>query len=156
MIRETGIVTAVDGDNIEVASQLKTGCSGCSQRNTCGAGLLSKAFPNRTSTLKLHNPGEFTPGQQVELQMAETTMAGYSLLLYGAPLLSLLLGAGLGQWASGGSELAAIGAGFGAFGLSFAILKRWLAGRHLQVQSLLSVHPTSSETAQADCPDRQE
>lgn len=141
MIRETGVVTAVNGDQIEIASQLKTGCSGCSQRNTCGAGLLSKAFPERRSAIKIRTHGIYQPGQQVELQMGEATMAGYSLLLYIAPILALLFGAALGQWLSGGSEVAAIGAGFSAFGLSFVALKRWLGCRKLQVQRLLSVQP---------------
>lgn len=147
MIRETGVVTAVDGNHIEVASQLKSGCTGCVQRNTCGAGLLSKAFPDRTSTIKMQAEGSFNQGQQVELQMAEAAMASYSLLLYIAPLLALFIGAGVGQWLFAGSELAAIGSGFTMFAFSFVVLKRWLGCRKLQVQQLISVHPTPPESS---------
>ena len=144
MIRETGVVTAVDGHHIEVASQLKSGCSGCAQRNTCGAGLLSQAFPERTSAISLKTEDTFSPGQQVELRMAESAMARYSLLLYLVPLLALFTGAGIGQWLIAGSELAAIGSGFTAFAISFMALKHWLGRRKLHVQQLLTVYPALS------------
>ena len=145
MIRETGVVTEVEGNYIQVASQLKSGCSGCAQRNTCGAGLISKALPERTSTIRLQAEGVYTPGQHVELQMAEATMAGYSLLIYLVPLFALFSGAGLGQWLFAGHELAAIAGGFIAFAGSFLVLKRWLSCRKLRVQQLISVQPSSSE-----------
>lgn len=144
-MREIGKVTAVDGSNIQVSTDLKSGCSGCVQRNTCGAGILSRAFPNRRGQFNITSNEGFTVGQTLELELAESTLTRYALALYFLPLLALLAGASLGNWLQPAHEGLAIGLGALAFGLSFFALKRVLKHQDSRAQSLLKVHPLSKK-----------
>lgn len=139
MIRELGQVIAVNGDEITISTQLKSGCSGCQQQNHCGAGLLSKAFPQRRGEFSLHTKQQFAVGQEVELQLPEAALAGFSLAMYLLPLLALMLGAALGQFLWPQSEAPAIALSAVAMGVSFYLLRRYLRHRDVKVQALLQV-----------------
>lgn len=139
MIRELGQITAVEGNYITISTQLKSGCSGCQQQNHCGAGLLSKAFPQRSGEFSLHSEGHFAVGQQVELQLPESALARFSLAMYLLPLLALLLGAALGQLLWPQSEGPAIMFAAVSMAVSFYLLRRYLHHRDVKVQALLQV-----------------
>lgn len=139
MIRELGQVTAVDGDYITISTQLKSGCSGCQQQNHCGAGLLSKAFPQRSGEFSVRNEQRLRVGQQVELQLPEAALARFSLAIYLLPLLALLLGAGVGQLLWPHSEGPAIALAAISMAASFYLLRRYLDHRDVKVQALLHV-----------------
>ncbi|MGI0152285.1 SoxR reducing system RseC family protein [Pseudidiomarina sp. WS423] len=144
MIRELAEVIAVDESSLLVATQLKTGCSGCAQQNTCGAGVISKAFADRRAQFRVAKPmGDFRVGEQLELLLPEQTLTHFSLLMYGLPIVVLTLLAMLltkfTSWPEGWIILTA----FAGFGLSFIGLKKWLSQRDIQINKQLKVEQIS-------------
>src|SRR5690554_7289758 len=140
MIRELAHVVAVEADSLVVSTELKTGCGSCAQQSTCGAGIISKAFSDRRAEFQVRKPaGEFQPGQQIELLLPEQALTQLSLLMYGMPLLALLVTAlGLTQLTSISEGWVIISA-FLSFAFSFYVLRRWLHHRDVQVSQLLRV-----------------
>lgn len=139
-MREIGKVTAIEGNSIQISTELKSGCSGCVQRSTCGAGILSRAFPNRRGHFNITSSENFVVGQTLELELEQSALTRYALALYVIPLLALLAGAGLGSWLQPNHEGLAIGSGALAFGLSFFALKRVLKHQDSKAQRLVTVH----------------
>lgn len=149
MIRELGEVTAVDTGWVEVATKLKSGCSGCAHQNHCGAGLLSKALPQRNGRIEFAMEHSFQVGEQVELLMPEQSMVRYSLLLYGIPMLALMLSAMVGHWLWPNHELLVIGFTAAITGISLVLLKRYLHGRNGQIRQAL--HIQTRTNSDIDC-----
>ncbi|RUO41191.1 Fis family transcriptional regulator [Pseudidiomarina aestuarii] len=143
MIREHAHIVAVEANYLLVSTQLKTGCGSCQQQNTCGAGIISKAFSDRRAEFRIAKPeqGQFRAGEMVELLLPETALTKLSLLLYGTPLTALLGVAVLTTSALQWPEGAVILASLLAFGLSFWSLKRWLKKHDLRVNQLLTIQP---------------
>lgn len=140
MIRELAEVVAVEADRLVVSTELKTGCGSCAQQSTCGAGIISKAFSDRRAEFHVRRPaGEFQPGQHIELLLPEQALTQLSLLMYGIPLLALLVTALGLTLLTTISEGWVIISAFLSFGLSFYGLKRWLHHRDVQVSQLLRV-----------------
>lgn len=139
MIRELGEVVEVSAGKVVISTHLKSGCSGCEQQSRCGAGLLSKAFPNRRGEFSVAGNYDFTPGQQVELQLPEQALTRFSLLLYIIPLLALLAGAAIGQLFWPEYEPLSILSGALFMAASFYLLRRYLRHRDVKVQGLLQV-----------------
>ncbi len=140
MIREIAEIVAVEKQRLVVSTQLKTGCGGCAQQNTCGAGIISKAFSDRRAEFSVSRPaGDFHVGQQIELLLPEVALTKFSLLMYGIPILTLLLIASVLSNVAWMSEGWVIIAAFVGFGLSFKGLRSWMKKRDLQVSQLLSV-----------------
>ncbi|RUO36341.1 SoxR reducing system RseC family protein [Aliidiomarina sanyensis] len=138
MIRELGEVTSVDGQRVTIKTQLKQGCGGCKQQSHCGAGLLSKAFPQRRGELDVWMEQAPEPGTQVELLLPEQAMVRFSVWLYLLPLLALFIGAWFGSalmYHEGWSILFATI----SFAGSFWVLNRWLRKRDVQVRALMQV-----------------
>ena len=140
MIREIGQVTSVNDNWVTITTQLQQGCGGCKQQNHCGAGILSKALPNRRGEVEIWLANPPTLGSNVELWLPEKAMLKFSVLLYLLPILSLLVGAFLGQRIFPNSEGLVILLAFTSFGLSFYGLKRWLQRRDLQVRELMQIN----------------
>ncbi|MDX1704893.1 SoxR reducing system RseC family protein [Pseudidiomarina sp.] len=140
MIREVAQITAIHPDSLQVTTELKTGCSGCKQQSTCGAGIVSKAFSDRRAEFLVQRPpGDFMVGQQVELLLPEAVLTRFSLLIYMVPILVLLLSAILLTQALEWPEGQAILGSLLTFGASFWLVRRWLHLRDVQVTQLLSV-----------------
>jgi sigma-E factor negative regulatory protein RseC len=140
MIREVAVVQAIEADFLQVSTELKTGCGGCAQQSTCGAGIISKAFSDRRATFRVARPqGQFTVGETVELLMPEQALTQASLLIYGVPLLALLSVAIVAQTLLGLPEGMSILLALVGFAASFVGLKRWYQMRDLQVTQLLQV-----------------
>ncbi|RUO55815.1 SoxR reducing system RseC family protein [Pseudidiomarina homiensis] len=140
MIREVAVVQAIENDHLEVSTELQTGCGGCAQQSTCGAGIISKAFSDRRATFRVARPdGQFTVGETVELLMPEQALTQASLIIYGVPILTLLAVAIMTQGLLGLSEGVSIVTALVGFAASFVALKRWYQMRDLQVSRLLQV-----------------
>lgn len=140
MIRELAEIVRVETDFLWVSTELKTGCNGCAQQNTCGAGVISKAFSDRRAEFRVHKPaGQFRSGQQIELLLPEQALTRYSLLVYMVPIFALLFIAILTGQLLTLSEGWVIVSAFSGFAVSFYLLRRWLQHRDIQVAQLLSV-----------------
>ncbi len=147
MIRELGEVTAIDKGWVQVTTQLKTGCNGCQHQNHCGAGLLSKAFPQRSGVISIPIEHDFKVGEQVELLLPENAMVRFSLLLYGVPILAIALGALIGQWLWPTQELAVIAFTAAIGAVSVYTLKLFLQGRDTQIRKSLQIQTLTNSDA---------
>lgn len=147
MIRELGHITAISNGQVTIQTQLKSGCSGCAQQRTCGAGILSKAFPQRRGEFIVPNPhldstltqAPLAVGQAVELELPEEALSKFSLAVYLLPLLALIAGAAVGHKLNSSSELLSIALGFSAFGCTFWLLRRYLKHRDVKIRAMLQV-----------------
>lgn len=88
---QTGVVVALEGPLAKVRAMRSQGCAAC----TCSGG--DNAQNGREHILFAYNPNGAAVGQTVRLEMRADRTAAASLILYGAPLLGLFLGAWLGS-----------------------------------------------------------
>lgn len=121
MIREVAIIKTVEQDTLLVTTELKSGCSGCAQQSNCGAGIISKAFSDRRAEFRVAKPAgmNFVAGEQIELLLPEQMLTRASLLIYGVPLMALLITALVAQLLFGISEGSAILLSLTGFAASF-------------------------------------
>jgi sigma-E factor negative regulatory protein RseC len=133
MLTETGRVVAVDSDTLWVETVSTTACGSCSAKSGCGQNLLARWASKRTYlkvALEGRDPIAFEVGDLVTVGIPEDVVVTSSLLMYCLPIILLLAGAGLGQYATG-SEAASMLAGLIglAIGGLAAKLYTGLAGR---------------------------
>ena len=80
MISERAEIVAIHDDYLTVSTKLKSGCGGCVQQNTCGAGIISKAFADRRAEFIVQRPSgmQFALGDHIELDLPQTMLTSYS------------------------------------------------------------------------------
>lgn len=121
-MQQHGKIIAVDGCKLWVDVSRQNACMSCAAKNGCGTSLLERALPNSGSVFELAAPtDQFTVGETVDIAIDESKIVGMSLLIYGLPLLCLLLGAvgGNALWHNDGAAIAGALLGFGAgFGIT--------------------------------------
>lgn len=146
MIREHAHIVAIESNYLLVSTQLKTGCGSCQQQNTCGAGIISKAFSDRRAEFRIAKPADqqFHVGETVELLLPESALTKLSLLLYGTPIAALLGTAVLTTSGLQWSEGWVIVASMSAFAGCFWLLRRWLKRHDIRVNQLLAIQPLQS------------
>lgn len=93
MIEEQARVIGVSGDVAEVATVRHSACGGCAAKQGCGTSLLAAWFPQRELTFRLQNPVDARVGDTVVIGLNEGALQRSSLLVYGLPLMGLLIGA---------------------------------------------------------------
>lgn len=145
IVRERAEIIAIDDDLLTVSTALKQGCSGCAQQQSCGAGIISKAFSDRRQQFQLRRPlhGQWQIGDQVELQLPQQLLTKLSLLLYGLPLLVLLTSALLTQLLLVWPEWAVIVSSGCSMAACFVLLKQALSRHDVKVQALLKIQQSS-------------
>lgn len=97
MIEERGQIVSREGDYAWVETERQSACSSCSAKKGCGTGVLSKVYSNRFSRVKALNHINAKPGEQVVIGLEEDALVRGSLVVYGLPLLTLILTALLGR-----------------------------------------------------------
>lgn len=134
MLREEGIVVALEGAYALVANHRKSACGRCHAEASCGA--LSGDLGKKSVSIRAHNPVHAEVGQKVLLEMEAGQFLRDSFLVYVFPIVAMLLVGLLVQswthaWAGESSETFGALAGLGALGLSFYGLRRYnLTIRH--------------------------
>ncbi|MEJ1296412.1 MAG: SoxR reducing system RseC family protein [Candidatus Sedimenticola sp. (ex Thyasira tokunagai)] len=98
MIEEQALVISTDGEFAIVETERKATCGGCAGSSTCGVSAISKVFGQRRSSFKVLNGIGASPGEQVILGLAESTLLKSSVILYLVPLFSFFLFSLLGRW----------------------------------------------------------
>lgn len=146
-MKEIAEVVAVNGQHITLSTELKSACSGCVQRSHCGAGILSKVFADRNAQFTVHSDVPVSVGDQVELHMDESDFTRYAILLYGLPIIVLLIIAALLSSLSPLSEGFIIIFSFVAFGATFMALKHRFKQRDVKVQQLIQVNTVTPENS---------
>lgn len=95
-MQEKAVVVQVDSDFIWLDSnEGQSGCNTCSAKTQCGTGLLSEYLQQKSSQLRLYRRDfpQLKLGDKVLISIEENLLIKISLLIYGLPLLMLLLAA---------------------------------------------------------------
>ena len=131
MIEEQAIVTGLDGDLAMIRMQRQSACSQCELNKGCGTGAIGRLLGHRSKPLAIRNNLNLEVGDSVLLGLPDKAFLKASLLIYGLPLMALIGGGLLAQWAVAESELSVIiisTAGFiTALSLSGLIAKKYFS-----------------------------
>ncbi|WP_416307775.1 SoxR reducing system RseC family protein [Neptunicella sp. SCSIO 80796] len=148
MIEETGIITAINGAQICVETQIKSTCSGCQVNSHCGTGVVARALSPKKQQLVLDCYQQVQIGQQVKLGIPEQTLLAASALVYLLPVVTLLLTVILAQlWLE--TEGAVIVTALITSTLSFMAVRLLLQRQPEQYQpKLIAVIPQSISVTQ--------
>ena len=155
MLREEGIVKAVNGDRAEVQTRVKSACGGCSAKNGCGTSLVASLFPQRGHNFIARNSVGAKPGDRVVIGLDESDLQLASLMIYLLPLLGLIGGALSGIYlarllGSGDGELLSILLGAGGMAAVLLLVRARsysLAGRGERFEAeILEVIPPALVT----------
>lgn len=92
MIETEGKVVAIEGEDALVEVQNNTGCSSCSSNTSCGQSLLSGLFNREKKPIRISNNIQAKVGENVIVAFEARSLQNLSFLIYGLPLLFLLLG----------------------------------------------------------------
>jgi sigma-E factor negative regulatory protein RseC len=129
MIEELGTVVDLQGDLARVRTERHRACGGCAADGACGTSLADRLLGRRPVVLLARNPLGALPGERVVVGVTERGLLVAALAVYLVPLLGLLCGALLGDWA--GARLAPAAGDrwplFGGFG-GFLLALSWLRG----------------------------
>ena len=104
MLTESALVTRRLGNRVELELQRGSACAGCDLNQGCGTGALGRLLGRRSRPLVIETERKCDPGDEVLLVLPEASLVRASLLIYGLPLLGMLL-AGLVAASAGVSEL---------------------------------------------------
>jgi sigma-E factor negative regulatory protein RseC len=133
LISEAGKVVAIEPQGLWVETFRKTTCGSCEARQGCGHGIMSSmGGGNRTYTWVLlgeASADDYNLHDEVEIAIPENAVLSGSFVVYGAPLLCMILGAGLSQLLlSGvlGADLSAVLGAVSGF-VGGVLLVRWHA-----------------------------
>jgi len=105
MVKEQATVTGVDGNWALVQMQRQSACSHCELSSGCGTGVIGRLLGHRRKPVTIKNEYQLKPGDSVMLGLPEGAFLKASLLIYGLPLLGLMVGGMLASWITGESEL---------------------------------------------------
>ncbi|MCL9781525.1 SoxR reducing system RseC family protein [Vibrio sp. S4M6] len=86
------------GYQVELSCEQQTSCSSCSSQKSCGTGIVSKAFGNKTLFWQLSTKQPLQAGQVVEIGFPEKSLLWSASVVYIVPLLMLFVGALASQW----------------------------------------------------------
>ncbi len=89
MIKEWATVVSWQDGLATVSCDVKASCSSCASRAGCGSRVLNKLGPQTTHTIVVPSDEPLTPGQKVELGIAEGSLLGSAMLVYMSPLAGL-------------------------------------------------------------------
>jgi sigma-E factor negative regulatory protein RseC len=128
MIEETARVVGVEGAEAWVETQRQNTCGSCAVNKGCGTSVLAKILGRKRTLVRVMNPIGARLGDEVVVGIEEGALVRGSMALYGLPLLTLLVGAIVGEAlsssAAAGSELFGILGGLGGLAAGLA----WVRG----------------------------
>lgn len=129
MIEEAAVVTRVAPGLAWIKGQPGSACGGCSQQAECGTATLAKLLPKREFAVACELP--LKAGDRVKVALDDARLLQGSLLVYGLPLLAMLLAVAAARLLLPGAadwlpEIA-LSALLLAFGLIHRIQRRWLS-----------------------------
>lgn len=92
-LTETGRVVAVEHDAVWVEADRSAACGKCAARAGCGQGALSALLQSGKGRVRAKSGDALAAtscevGDEVVIQVPESTLLGGTLLIYGAPLLT--------------------------------------------------------------------
>lgn len=115
MLTESARVIRRDGNRVELQLQRVSACGDCELSQGCGTGALGRLLGRRSRPLVIETDQDCHAGDRVVLAMPESALVSASLLLYGLPLLGLLLGGLVAMLFALAEWLVVVAAGCGLF-----------------------------------------
>lgn len=97
MIEQEGRVLSLDGDSAEITIVRQSACGGCQAKSGCGTAVVGSLFPSRELKLRLPNTAHARAGDRVVVGLPEAALQVAALMLYGLPLVAMLVAAIAGQ-----------------------------------------------------------
>lgn len=91
MIEETATVVGLQDDFAIVETAQRAACGSCSSADGCSTSVLSGLFKRRLNQMKVLNPIQARPGEQVIIGLQEGALLKVSLAAYLLPLLCTIL-----------------------------------------------------------------
>lgn len=133
MIEEIGVVKSIDGIMARVNVPKKSACEGCT------AGICKP--DEQSMEIEAFNQAGAKPGQKVRVAIKSYAYVKGSMLVYGFPAISLVIGAVLGKevfsrfFTGIDSDMLSAIFGFSAFILSFIFIRFWMNKSSKKVES---------------------
>ena len=97
LYEQAKVIKRHDKDLIWVETQIKSSCNACSQNNKCGTGMIAKTLAPKTNQVLVACEHRVEAEQMVTIAVPEQSIVLGSLILYGLPLVSFMLGLVLSQ-----------------------------------------------------------
>lgn len=91
VISVSGCVIEVGEDFVWAATNSKSACAHCSERQGCGVSALSNLIGRRSNRIRVPNSMNASLGDEVILGVRETALLKSTFMLYLLPLLSMLI-----------------------------------------------------------------
>jgi sigma-E factor negative regulatory protein RseC len=92
MIEETATIVGLEDDDYAIVeTQQRAACGSCNSSGSCSTTVLSGLFKRRPNQLKVRNPIQAKPGEQVIIGLQESAFLRVSFSAYLFPLLGLIL-----------------------------------------------------------------
>jgi len=124
MIEESAKVTQVDGEWVWVQAIAQSACGSCQAQKGCGHSLLAKVGQKQIDIKLPRNAMDLAVNDDVIIGVPEQAVLRSSLLMYGAPLLMMVVAAGLGSMMELAEGVVVLIA-FLALLLGFFYVSRW-------------------------------
>ncbi|MBY5963163.1 SoxR reducing system RseC family protein [Marinobacter nauticus] len=128
MITETGKVVALAGDQVWVQTIRTSACQSCSARSGCGQRALAAVSGGRANQVLVDNSVGARVGDEVVIGLDEQSLLNASLIIYGLPLVLMVLASVMAHTWAAGSDLGAIAGAVAGLGVGFWLVQRWQAG----------------------------
>ena len=116
MIKEQGVVEAVEGGYATIRTEIRSSCGNCGNA-ACGTNVLAEWLGNRRNHFRVVDDLGVQAGDRVTIGMAEERLVSAALWVYLLPLVGMI-----------GFALMASGLGWGEFGSALASLAGLAAG----------------------------
>ncbi|MEE9343012.1 MAG: SoxR reducing system RseC family protein [Gammaproteobacteria bacterium] len=130
MLEEKAQVVRVENNRTWVKTQRESSCSSCAVNKGCGTSVLSKVIGARQTEIEVLTNDNYKLGDHVVIGIDESALVKGSLAVYLLPLLTLFIGAFVGNWMANigltvNSDLSAIVCGAVGFMSGLFWLKRF-------------------------------
>lgn len=124
-----GKIVSIEGGKAMVAVERKAACPRCASGKGCGAGLLSGSTDPALLEVSVASRQQYREGDKVRLTLEPSHLLHATLLVYGLPLLGIVVLLGLG-WSLMRPLSDAQAIAFAAGGLAAGLLAgRWQLSR---------------------------
>ncbi len=101
-------MSGLEGDLAIIRMQRQSACSHCELNKGCGTGAIGRLLGHRSRPLAIRNNFNLKIGDSVLLGLPDKAFLKASLLIYGLPIMALIGGGLLAQWAVAESEFSVI------------------------------------------------
>lgn len=91
MVEEAASVLRVEGDIVWVQAIQQSACGSCQAQKGCGHSLLAKVGQKQIDIPVIRNGMDVKENDQVIIGVAEQAILKSSLIMYGAPLISMII-----------------------------------------------------------------